>query len=342
MLLTSMMSSGLLPLWRISGFLCVGLLSLLSVKVLDSHPVVYPDRFNGSYPIGCFRTTLERVGIDPSTALRIYELAALVNMQVSYFSPTKQFTYGPIGLSMVFNASVSQMTVMQDCFHARHELCKTWRPCQNGAECLLVELRNGQYDYRCQCSPYYTGVYCETALPFTINDFYDFQREFRHYKFAIHKKLRLLSTGCSMGAVAYKYEQLHSINNDRDEGQLASIIFDKKYPHTLLKLSYSASIRSRTANGFARWFFLIDGKECARPSKIDIFWFQSDDINLLLPALLTGICESTEPGSVSTIPAGRHVIAVNIGPLGHRKTSNAYTGRNSTTKLEVQEICPEF
>ena len=117
--------------------------------------------------------------------------------------------------------------------------------------------------------------------------------------------------------------------------------FRKKHTNTVLKLSYSGNVRTRGAHTVARWYLKIDNRECVRPTKIDIMMYQSSDDNTHVPAVLTGICESTYSSGAS-IAAGDHTITVHVGSVPGQLASDAYTGWASTSILEIQELCPQF
>ncbi|XP_065194730.1 uncharacterized protein LOC135826024 [Sycon ciliatum] len=155
----------------------------------------------------------------------------------------------------------------------------------------------------------------------------------------IDTNLQYLGTGCNLRTLGYKYQSRHSIYKDLDEGQITSVTFRKKHTNTVLKLSYSGNIRTVGANTGARWYLKIDNRECARPTKIDIAMSQSSGHNTHIPAVLTGICESTY-SSGANIAAGDHTITVHVGRYG--LASDAYTGWASTSILEIQEMCPQF
>ncbi|XP_065194727.1 uncharacterized protein LOC135826021 isoform X3 [Sycon ciliatum] len=158
---------------------------------------------------------------------------------------------------------------------------------------------------------------------------------------AVKSSLRYLGTGCNLRTLGYKYQSRHSIGYSPDEGQIASVTFRKKHTNTVLKLSYSGNIRTYGAHTAARWYLKIDNRECARPTKIDIIMYQSSDDRTYIPAVLTGICESTY-SSGANIAAGDHTITVHVGRIPGRTASDAYTGWLSTSILEIQEMCPQF
>ncbi|XP_065195228.1 uncharacterized protein LOC135826547 isoform X2 [Sycon ciliatum] len=157
----------------------------------------------------------------------------------------------------------------------------------------------------------------------------------------LQTKLAYLGTGCNLRTLGYKYQSRHSINYSPDKGQITSVTFRKKHTNTVLKLSYSGNIRTATGNTGARWYLNIDNRECARPTKIDIMMYQNSGDNTFVPAVLTGICESTY-SSGANIAAGDHTITVHVGRLRGYAASDAHTGYLSTSILEIQEMCPQF
>ncbi|XP_065195231.1 uncharacterized protein LOC135826548 [Sycon ciliatum] len=150
-----------------------------------------------------------------------------------------------------------------------------------------------------------------------------------------------LGTGCNLRTLGYKYQSRHSINYSPDKGQITSVTFRKKHANTVLKLSYSGTVRTYGAHTGARWYLKIDNRECARPTKIDIAMYQESGDNTHVPAVLTGICESTY-SSGANIAAGDHTIKVHVGSVPGYAAGNANTGWASTSILEIQEMCPQF
>ena len=137
--------------------------------------------------------------------------------------------------------------------------------------------------------------------------------------------------------MGYKYESLYQINDERDNGQIATIQFTKMFNDTFLKLTHSSNVRTASSpSKIARWFFKINANECVKPAKIDIIMYQGSSDNTHIPAVLTGVCESTESSGIA-ISAGGHHISVHVAsPNG----GDAFSGYASTSFLEVQEICP--
>ena len=147
-------------------------------------------------------------------------------------------------------------------------------------------------------------------------------------------------TGCNRRSVGYKYQSFVR-DNDIDDGRIATLSFRKKHTNTVLKLSYSGNIRTLGANAAARWYFKIDNRECVRPTKIDIAMYKNSGENTHIPAVLTGICESTY-SSGANIAAGDHSITVHVGRVSGYGIGNPYSGWGSTSILEIQEMCPQY
>ncbi|XP_065194729.1 uncharacterized protein LOC135826023 [Sycon ciliatum] len=157
----------------------------------------------------------------------------------------------------------------------------------------------------------------------------------------IDTNLQYLGTGCNLRTLGYKYQSRYNIGYRPDEGQITSVTFRKKHTNTVLKLSYSGTVRTLGARTAARWYLKIDNRECTRPTKIDMTMFQSTGDDTHIPAVLTGICESTH-SSGANIAAGDHTITVHVGRNPGHEASDAHTGWSSTSILEIQEMCPQF
>ena len=96
-------------------------------------------------------------------------------------------------------------------------------------------------------------------------------------------------------------------------------------------------IYGRTAA--ARYYFVIDGQECAKPSKIDIGMYEGAAPNMHIPAVLRGVCEATSRGRLRK---GWHIVQVMVGRLPRHNNGDAESKWHTTAILEVEEICPQF
>ena len=152
---------------------------------------------------------------------------------------------------------------------------------------------------------------------------------------------QLLGSGCKLRTVGYKYQSHHNLFTSKNMGQIASITFTKKRADTVLKLSYSSSIRTVGAGKYLRWYFKIDGQECIKPTPIDIGMYQDTNDNTHIPAVLTGICESIVKSGAS-LPAGQHTITVHVGQIFNYPIAHGISQWHTTSILEIQEMCPMF
>jgi len=118
-----------------------------------------------------------------------------------------------------------------------------------------------------------------------------------------------------------------------DEAELGSLDINKKIAPSVLKLSFAGNIGGYDGSTTARWYFLIDGKECTAPTTIDMVRWEKSG-NLFAPAYLVGFCEG--------IPAGKHTISVNVGRSTTRPLADTTSLWASTATLEVRELCPQF
>ncbi|XP_065195432.1 uncharacterized protein LOC135826756 [Sycon ciliatum] len=297
----------------------------------------------------CMVRRMLKAGVAQRKALQYEQRALLATMSEANVADT------PVSvLEFVFQSSRAEASSIQHCILQTSEVCKTFSPCLNGGQCQL-SLSNTSYV--CKCHPDFTGDYCQTPHPAPLDEFRSLQdnvtklekllqdRTLQDKVTKLEKLLQdrtqYLGTGCNLRTLGYKYQSRHSINNDMDEGLIASVTFRKKYANTVLKLSYSGDIRVLVSGGDARWHFKIDGQECARPSKIDIVMYQSSSGGIHVPSLLTGVCESTASNGAN-LAAGHHTIAVHVGRIPGRGNGNPYTGWLSMSILEIQEMCPQF
>ncbi|XP_065182062.1 uncharacterized protein LOC135812742 [Sycon ciliatum] len=154
----------------------------------------------------------------------------------------------------------------------------------------------------------------------------------------------ITASRCTVGEVGYQYQSLHNLFDDKKEGLTATLAYTKKHNSTLLKMTYSLNIAVVESMVVSRWYFQIDGKECVVPTPIDMGTWHSTAAFYHMPAVLTGICESTDV-SGALIGAGNHSITVWVGPVtqpGLAQADTTNSGWVTTSFLEVREICPPY
>ncbi|XP_065194751.1 uncharacterized protein LOC135826042 isoform X4 [Sycon ciliatum] len=283
----------------------------------------------------CMMRRMLKAGIAQNKALQYEQRALLATMSEDVISSTD------VGvLKFVLQSTRADAQAIQKCILQQSEVCKTYSPCLNGGQCQL-SLSNTSYE--CKCHPDFTGDYCQTPHPAPLDEFRSLQNEVKELRKQLadtQSRTQYDGTGCNRRSVGYKYQSFVRRNNI-DEGRIATLSFRKKHTNTVLKLSYSGNIRTRGASTAARWYLKIDNRECVRPTKIDIAMFQSSGDNNHIPAVLTGICESTY-SSGANIAAGDHNITVHVGRAPGYAASDSRSGWKSISILEVQEMCPQY
>ncbi|XP_065194474.1 uncharacterized protein LOC135825780 [Sycon ciliatum] len=284
----------------------------------------------------CMVRRMLKAGIAQSKALQYEQRALLATMSEDVISSAN------VGLlKFVLQSTRPDAHAIQKCILQQSDVCKTYSPCLNGGQCQL-SLSNTSYV--CKCHPDFTGDYCQTPHPAPLDEFRSLQNEVKELRKQLadtQSRTQYDGTGCNRRSVGYKYQSRHSIDVGVAEGRIATLSFRKKYANTVLKLSYSGNIRIYVGGGQSRWYFKIDGKECARPTRIDISMAQVNNENNHIPALLTGVCESTSSDEAN-IAAGLHDISVHVGGIGSAPKGHAYSGWASTSILEIQEMCPQY
>ncbi|XP_065194749.1 uncharacterized protein LOC135826042 isoform X3 [Sycon ciliatum] len=283
----------------------------------------------------CMVRRMLKAGVAQSKALQYEQRALLVTMSEDVISSAD------VGLlKFALQSTRADAQAIQKCILQQSEVCKTSSPCLNGGQCQLA-LSNTSYV--CKCHPDFTGDYCQTPHPAPLDEFRSLQNEVKELRTQLadtQSRTQYDGTGCNRRSVGYKYQSFVRRNNI-DEGRIATLSFRKKHTNTVLKLSYSGNIRTRGASTAARWYLKIDNRECVRPTKIDIAMFQSSGDNNHIPAVLTGICESTY-SSGANIAAGDHNITVHVGRAPGYAASDSRSGWKSISILEVQEMCPQY
>eukprot|EP00117_Sycon_ciliatum_P019086 scpid77840/ scgid3388/ len=313
------------------GCLARGLLSCALILVLFPRGVFVYYR-GGS----CMMRLFERAGFSADAASQYERRARKMELWLETLKGLDTHLMG-----LFLGAPPRHVKMFQDCFARRTLDCQYYSPCKNGGLCWLsTRPWDNERVYRCHCPPetLYEGDFCERLVGATMPQYGALKADLEYLNDTVLEKAKYQSIGCQHRVQGFKYTSRHNRNDGRDTGEIMSLIFNKKYQSTILKVVFSANTRSATAGGFVRWFVTIDGEECAWPAKLDMVRYQSKKINFLLPSVLIGYCQSMTTYSGIILP-GNHTIAVNVGPVLKRKQSNAYTGRLSTTLLEVYEVC---
>ena len=142
---------------------------------------------------------------------------------------------------------------------------------------------------------------------------------------------------CTRADVGYAYKSWYALNDGRENGKLVHMAFTKKRTDTMLRITWASNIRTYSSAGSARWYIRIDGAECKVPQKLDEAMYQGNGHNLHTPGLLMGYCQATSKGAISR---GSHTISVHIQRTGG--STDLYSGWQSTSTLEVREVCRPY
>lgn len=141
------------------------------------------------------------------------------------------------------------------------------------------------------------------------------------------------------GIVGYAAKVFPAKNSNAQAAQLASLVYKKKRPETLLRLLWSSNTRNKAAGSCARWYFKIDGQECSEPQPVEGLLYQSVSSNIYRYNTLVGFCRSTAAG---VIDKGNHTITVHVGKCRIRSLTtgtNAYSMWATGSTMQVDEYC---
>ena len=131
------------------------------------------------------------------------------------------------------------------------------------------------------------------------------------------------------------------INDGKDVGQVVECPYTKKYDNTALRVVWNGTLRSAyQCNACCtRWYFTIDGKECAKPGAIDAvaYTWHADGTGTDLHhnRLIEGFCSDNTDGPIKK---GDIKIGFWIGTCGGYGVTDGYTGWNSTSRIIVEEV----
>ena len=126
------------------------------------------------------------------------------------------------------------------------------------------------------------------------------------------------------------------VADGRDSGVVTgrSLKFDKRTDTSQLRLTWATNLRVRPHNNkggaYCSWELQIDGKSCAKPSKIGVSMHSQNDDNDHIPAEVVGWCQG--------IARGPHTITVLV--VRGNSNSDCYTGWSSNDYMEVWEPTP--
>ncbi|XP_065194277.1 uncharacterized protein LOC135825598 isoform X2 [Sycon ciliatum] len=241
-------------------------------------------------------------------------------------------------------------------------------PCQNGGRC--VDAFNS---FSCNCSVGYEGDLCQTRW-LTLSRYDPIPETLMQLSYALQSlnaslekekakqeiqlfKLQSLNASLeeekakvkSQGIQLLKLKEQQKCNpselgfvysTDRTQffgaRQVARATIKKKQSSTVLHIAYTTNIRTYgKSQTQARWYALIDGRECSSPNKVDMVQNRNNNAPVTYsPAHLEGICRRIGSGNIA---AGYHTITIDAGP--RYQHFDALTGYDSTSTLQVREIC---
>jgi len=129
-----------------------------------------------------------------------------------------------------------------------------------------------------------------------------------------------------------------NLNDDRDNGLIKDCVFNKLADNTALKVEYNGDYRIGYCLGCCkRWYFTFNGVECRKPLAIDgvadiAANHGKTDTNMHRTTQIGGYCEGIVKGTVR--------VGINVGNCAGYKSSDAYTGWNSVTRIMIEEVPP--
>ena len=155
--------------------------------------------------------------------------------------------------------------------------------------------------------------------------------------------LRQCGPGAKGGLVGWQYKTWPRLNDEQNEGVLASMHFTKKRNDTVLRLTWNSDLRLFGQEQCLLWYFTIDSKQCAHPAPVNgAVYFHvvgANRINSHRQSSIDGVCSGTKDG---VLLAGPHFISINVGRCQLQGGGDAYTGWQSVSTMFVHELCPPF
>ncbi|XP_066289699.1 collagen triple helix repeat-containing protein 1-like [Branchiostoma lanceolatum] len=127
----------------------------------------------------------------------------------------------------------------------------------------------------------------------------------------------------------------NNLNNEADSGKIVECAFNKVSATSVLRLTWSGTIRVTSTSGSCkRWFFTLNESECSDPVPIDgIIYTYGTNININIHRV------STIDGLCFNLPAGPVTVALNVGECASAyPNGDASTGRNSYSRIIVEEL----
>ena len=151
--------------------------------------------------------------------------------------------------------------------------------------------------------------------------------------------LCFLAVQCAVngGVVGWRSNAWTKLNNDNDNGQLATMSFHKRRSDTYLRLTWSSNMRQEVNHQCSKWYFQINGRECTSPAPVDGNVYQSIDANIHRHGTIVGLCRGTSAG---TLQSASYTISIRVGGCPSFHTGNAFSGWYSTSTMIVEELCP--
>lgn len=125
-----------------------------------------------------------------------------------------------------------------------------------------------------------------------------------------------------------------------DEGvHSANCTLSKTSNDTALRVNFNGNIRITDCHDCCmRWFLTINGSECVDPAPIEavLYSINAERVNIHRGSTIAGICWATEDG---VIGEGEYNVTLNVGMCdGFNETYNAYTGFNSLSTINMEEM----
>ncbi|CAH1266459.1 CTHRC1 [Branchiostoma lanceolatum] len=137
-------------------------------------------------------------------------------------------------------------------------------------------------------------------------------------------------TGSPSAPTRYKVKQCvwNNLDNGVDSGKIMDCQFHKVSSTTALRLTWNGTIRyAGSTGGCARWFFTVNGTECADPAPIDGVVY-TPGVNIHRVSTIDGLCYNLPAGSLDV---GR---CAGLSYL----VGDANTGFNSYSRMILEEL----
>eukprot|EP00117_Sycon_ciliatum_P039914 scpid68255/ scgid29414/ len=322
----------------------------------------------GPPPPSCMHWVLVTIGVSPTAAYRMEDDLARSNWTEEHILSSSNHT-----LAQVLQSPAAVADSLQRCLNRESAACALAQ-CQHGGTCdpdHSTQQQQQQQSYSCNCTDFYTGVLCNiedseaseelrllqakvtaqknliTRIVRRLTDVTKAVRMLRvRQQFVKKTYLRTLDTAllyllpCSRQYLGYQYMSVFNTTAISTSRPIAQMTFRKKELHTVLRITYSTSLRiqaASTGDFTTRWFFKIGNSDCLQPARIEMILHQpASTRNLTIPVNIAGMCEETSEG---WLDSGNHRISLYAVAANNQSLDFVEHRYPSTALFEVQELC---